>query len=71
MLPDEVLKSGGAFAFRPHAINRGKMAGLAHKELRTGNAAQARGRTEQRVRGKGFGKSALVELREARLEMAA
>ena len=47
------------------------MAGFAHKELRTGNAAQARGRTEQRVRGKGFGKSALVELWEARLDVPA
>ena len=56
MLPDEVLESGGAFTFSPHAINRGKMTGLSHKELRTGNAAQARGRTEQRVCGKGFGK---------------
>ena len=59
MLPDEVLESSGAFAFSPHAINRGKMTGLSHKELRTGNAAQARSRTEQRVRGKGFGKPAV------------
>ena len=71
MLPDEVLECCWTFAFGPHAIHRGKMAGFAHKELRTGNAAQARGRTEQCVRGKGFGKSALVELWEARLDVPA
>ena len=43
MFPYEVLECCGTFAFCPHVIHRGKMAGLAHKELRTGNAAQAWG----------------------------
>ena len=70
VLPDEILESRRAFAFSPHAIYRGKVAGLSHKKLCTGNAAQARGQTEQRVRGKGFGKSALVELRKASLDVS-
>ena len=71
MLLDEILESGRTFAFSPHPIHRGKVTGLPHKKLGTGDAAKGRCQTEQSVRGKGFGKLALIELGKPSLDVPA